>query len=142
MIKLKKGGVRVKKYLLVVLCALLLVVTGCGNKNQVTCTGTMEEEGVEVKAEVVADFDKDDKLTAITITEDLGDKEKADQMCAMLKAFMPADSGVEASCSGSKVTIKGYEKRDADEEDSMVGKTKEEFKKAMEEESEGKVTCK
>ena len=50
--------------------------------------------------------------------------------------------GVSISCSGSKVTIKGYEKMDDDSEDSIVGKTKEEFKKAMEEESEGKLTCK
>ena len=42
-----------KKYLLVVLCALLLfVVTGCG-KNEVKCTGKME--GYD--AEVIAEFD-------------------------------------------------------------------------------------
>ena len=132
-----------KKYLLVVFCAVLLfAVTGCGSKNQVKCTGSMSEGGEEVKAEVVADFDKDDKLTSVTVTEDLGNKEKADQMCALFKAFMTADSGVDISCSGSKVTIKGYEKMDDNEENSIVGKTKEEFKKAMEEESEGKLTCK
>ncbi len=132
-----------KKYFLVVFCALLLfVVTGCGNKNQVVCTGSMSEGGVEVKAEMVAEFDKDDKLTTVTVTEDLGDKEKADQMCALFKAFVPADSGVDISCSGSKVTIKGYENMADDEEDKMVGMTKEEFKAAMEKEAEGSVTCK
>jgi hypothetical protein len=132
-----------KKYFLMVLCALLLlVVTGCGNKNQVVCTGSMSEGGVEVKAEMVAEFDKDDKLTTVTVTEDLGDKEKADQMCALFKAFVPADSGVDISCSGSKVTIKGYENMADDEEDKMIGMTKEEFKKAMQEETKGAVTCK
>jgi hypothetical protein len=132
-----------KKYFLVVFCALLLfVVTGCGNKNQVVCSGSMSEGGVEVKAEIVADFDKDDKLTTVTVTEDLGNKEQADQMCALFKAFMPADSGVDISCSGSKVTIKGYENMAEDEEDKMVGMTKEEFKAAMEKEAEGNVTCK
>lgn len=132
-----------KKYFLVVFCTLLLLaVTGCGNKNQVVCTGSMSEGGVDVKAEMVADFDKDDKLTSVTVTEDLGDKEKADQMCALFKAFMPADSGVDISCSGSKVTIKGYENMADDEEDKMVGMTKEEFKAAMEQEAEGEITCK
>ena len=132
-----------KKYLLIVFCALLLVVvTGCGNKNQVKCTGTMSEGGVNISAEIIADFDENDKLVDATAIEDLGSKEKADQMCALFKAFMTEDTGVDISCSGSKVTIKGYAKMDADEEDSMIGKTKEEFIKAMEDEGEGKLTCK
>ena len=136
-----------KKCFLFVFCALLLfVVTGCGNKNQVTCTGEMTEDGVTMKAEVIGEFDKDDKLTTVTMIEDLGDKEKADQLCAMYNAFasqMP--EGVSVSCSGSKVTIKGYEKMDEDEEsddEKMVGMTKDEFKAAIEKDSEGKVTCK
>jgi len=133
-----------KKYFLVAICALLLfVVTGCGNKNQVKCTGTMSENGVEVTAEAIGEFDKDDKLTSVTVIEDLGDKEKADQMCALFKAFMPADSGVDISCSGSKVTIKGYENMSKeDDEDKMIGMSKADFIKAMEEESEGNLTCK
>ena len=133
-----------KKYFLVVFCAaLLFVVTGCGSKNEMKCTGTMEENGQKVEAEVTAEFDKDDKLTTVTMVEDLGDKEKADQFCAMYNAFasqMP--EGVSVSCSGSKVTIKGFEKMDDEEEESVIGKSKEEFKKAMEEQSEGKLTCK
>ena len=134
-----------KKYFLLVFCALLLVVTGCGKKNQVICSGTTTEDGTEIKAEIIADFDKDDKLTTVTMIEDLGDKTKADQFCAMYNAFASELSeGVSISCSGSKVTIKGYEKMDDDEEssESMIGKTKEEFKKAIEEESNGTVTCK
>lgn len=132
-----------KKCFLVVLCAVLVFfVAGCSKKNQVTCTGTMSEGGEEFKAEVIAEFDKDDKLVDATIVEDLGSKEKADQLCSLYKAFVPADQGIDVSCSGSKVTIKGYAKLDSDEEDSMIGKTKEEFIKAIEEESEGKITCK
>ena len=132
-----------KKYFLVVFCALLLfVVTGCGNKNEVKCTGTMSEGGVNVTAEIIGEFDDNDKLTTVTMIEDLGDKEKADQMCALVKAFMPADSGVDVSCSGSKVTIKGYEKMADDEDEQVIGMTKEEFKQAMESEAEGQVTCK
>ena len=131
-----------KKHLLVVFCALLLVVvTGCGNKNQMKCTGTMNEGGVEIKAELIAEFDDNDKLSDATIIEDLGSKETADQYCGLFKLMNDADKGIEVSCSGSKVTIKGYAKID-DEEDSMIGKTREEFKKVIEEESEGKITCK
>ena len=133
-----------KKYFLVVFCALLLfIVTGCGSSNQVKCTGSMEEDGQKFEAEVIGEFDKDDKLTTVTMIEDVGDKEKADQVCAMYNAFasqMP--EGVKVSCSGSKVTITGYEKMDEEDEDQIVGKTKDEFKKLMEEESEGKLTCK
>ena len=129
-----------KKYLLVVLCALLLVVvTGCGSKNTVVCSGKIE--GYE--AELTAEFDDNDKLTTVTAVEDVGSKEAADQMCALSSLFEA--QGVTVSCSGSKVTIKGFEKMtDSEDEDDvkMVGLTKEEFKKAMEEESEGQVTCK
>ena len=88
-------------------------------------------------------FDKDDKLVDATIIEDVGSKETADQACSFYKMFIDADKGIDVSCSGSKITIKGYAKlADEDEEDGMIGKTKEEFKKAIEEESEGKITCK
>lgn len=134
-----------KKYFLFVLCGLFLfVVTGCGNANVVKCTGTMEESGQKISAEIVAEFDKDDKLVDATITEDVGSKETADQMCALYKAFMTEESGVSISCSGSKVTIKGYAKmaEDEDEDEKIIGMTKEEFKKYMSESSEGQVTCK
>ena len=42
----------------------------------------------------------------------------------------------------SKVTIKGYENMADDEEDKMVGMTKEEFKAAIQKETDGAVTCK
>ena len=128
-----------KKYLLVVFCvALLFIVTGCGNKNSVTCSGKMDGN----EAEVIAEFDGNDKLTTITATQDLGSKESADQYCTLYSSMLPADSGISVSCSGSKVTIKGFEKMMDDEEDSMVGMTKEQFKQAMEADSEGQVTCK
>ena len=131
-----------KKYFLIVFCALLLLVTGCGSKNQVKCTGTMKEGDQEIKAEIIGNFDENDKLTTVTLIEDVGSKETADQYCSLYKAFMTADSGMSINCSGSKITIEGYEKMADDDDEQIVGKTKEEFKKAMEEESEGQVTCK
>lgn len=133
-----------KKYFLVVFCALLLfVVTGCGNKNQVTCSGTMKESGMEIKAEIVADFDDSDKLTDATIVYDLGNSDTATQWCSLFQLMNDSDKGISVSCSGSKITIKGYAKMAEEEgEESMIGKTKEEFKQAMEKESDGQITCK
>ena len=130
-----------KKCFLGLFCAVLLFVTGCGeNKNQVKCTGEMEESGVKIKGEVVADFDDSDKLKDATFTYDLGKKETADQFCGLFKMMEDSSKGVTVSCSGTKVTIKGYANIDAEEEEeSMIGKSKEEFKKAMEKEQ---MTCK
>ena len=134
-----------KKYYLIAFCAvLLLAVTGCG-KNQVKCTGTFEEGGISIDAELIADFDKADKLTDATIVYTVKDKEKAEQYCALFKLMENADKGVKIECSGNKITIKGYanmESDDEEESETMVGKTKEEFIKAMEELDEQKLTCK
>ncbi len=142
MIELNKGGVVVKKYFLFVFCAVLLfVVTGCGNKNQVVCTGSSTEGGINIEAKLVADFDENDKLKDAEVTYDLKDKSSADQYCSLFKLMEDKDKGVTVDCSGSKITIKGYANMDVeeDESDAMIGKTKEEFKKLMEEEE---FTCK
>ncbi len=129
-----------KKYFLVVVCALLLfVVTGCGNKNQLKCTGSMEDSGLKINAEVVADFDENDKLTDATIVYDLGDSDTAKAWCSIFEYMKDADKGIDVKCSGSKITITGYAKVADDDEESMVGKTKEEFKEAMAAEQ---ITCK
>jgi len=133
-----------KKYFLGLFCAVLLFVTGCGNKNQVKCTGEMEEAGMKMKQEIVAVFDDNNIFKDATATMDLGSKETADQFCGLYKMFSDSAKGVEISCSGTKVTIKGFENLDSDEEDedtedSPIGKTKEEFIKLMEKEQ---MTCK
>ncbi len=130
-----------KKYFLVVFCALLLfVVTGCGNKNQVKCTGSFSEGGMSMDAEIIADLDDNDKVTDVTAIMDLKDKDTATQFCSLYKMFADEEKGIEISCSGSKITIKGYSKLEAEtEEEDIVGKTKDEFIKAMQEE---KFTCK
>ena len=128
-----------KKYLLVMFGALLLfVVTGCESKNTVVCTGKVDDH----EAELTAEFDSNDKLTTITVVEEAASKEEADQVCALSSVFEA--QGISVSCSGTKVTIKGYEKMVDSEEDEekMVGLSKEEFKKAIEKESDGTVTCK
>ena len=130
-----------KKYLIVVFCALFAVaLVGCGKKNQVTCTGTMSEGGLTIKAEAIGDFDANDKLTEATVIYDLGDKTTAEQYCSLFKMFESSEKGISISCSGSKITIKGYAQMEAEEgEENLIGASKDDFIKAMEKES---FTCK
>ena len=45
-----KGGMKMKKYLLVFACAALILTTGCGNKkNQLKCTGEQSLGDVKMK---------------------------------------------------------------------------------------------
>ncbi len=152
-----------KKYLLVVLCALLLVtVTGCGSskkeegenggngggsdtpsKNQVVCTATQEENGIKISAEIVADFDSSDKLTDAVVSYDLGDATTAQQYCSLFKLMEDAEKGVTVSCSGTKITVNGYAKMEASEDEkSLVGASKEEFINTVKSTEDGNFTCK
>ena len=118
-----------KKYLLVVACALLLVVTGCSKKNQLICsmTGT-NEDGQKQTMDVILDLDKDNKAIKASMVYDFGDKTLVDSMCDIYKQTEGADN---VECSGTKITIKDMNKSSiTDEEDdseSMIGKTKDEI---------------
>ena len=127
-----------KKYFFVVFFALLVVLVGCGNKNQVKCTGEMNEGGLNIKAEVVADLDGDNKVKDATVVYDLGDETTATTYCSFFKLMEDSSKGISISCSGSKITIKGYAQMD-DGEEKLAGTTKDDFVKAME--AEG-LTCK
>ena len=116
-----------KKYFLVVFCALLLfLVTGCGGK-KVTCKQAVDEAGIKMDAEVIANLDDNDKVTGATVVYDLGDKTTADQYCSLMKLAEDKEKGVTVECSGTKITINGMASMDEGEDDSMIGKTKEEF---------------
>ena len=131
-----------KKYFLVAFCALLLfVATGCGKK-QLKCSGSFNEAGMSMDAEMIADLDDNDNVLDVTAVMDLKDSKTADQFCAFYKLAEDADKGISIKCSGSKITITGFSKleaEDEDEEDKIVGKPKDAFIKAMEEEG---FTCK
>ena len=128
-----------KKYLLVVVCALLLVVvTGCGNKNQIVCSQEMTESGLTMKGEIIASLDGDNKVSDLSLSVDLGNKELANSYCEFYK--QSAD-GAKVSCSGTKVTVDGLASLDDDddEDDKTIGLTKEDFIKKAEQEG---YTCK
>ncbi len=126
-----------KKYLLVVLCALLVVVVGCSKKNQVKCSATQEEGGIKMEAEVIAEFDDKDIIKDATVVYDLQDEKTATTYCSLFKLAEDKDKGITVDCSGSKITISGFTKME--DENELDGKSKADFIKAMEAE---KFTCK
>ena len=133
-----------KKYSLIAIAALLLV--GCGgggSKNTVTCTASQSEGGINMKAEVVAEFDSSDKLTDATVTYDLGDSTVANQYCSLFKLMEDEEKGVKVTCSGTKVTMTGFAQLDStDEDEAAIGMSKEDFIKKMEESTDAAYSCK
>ena len=133
-----------KKYFLFIFCTFLLfVVTGCG-KNQITCTGTAEEEGVKLDAKVVGTFDKNNKLTDAVVEYELNDEKTAETYCSFIKMMEDKDKGITVECKGKKITVTGYANitdEDDSNDEALLGKSKEEFKKFLEENDEVKMTC-
>lgn len=124
-----------KKYFLIAVVALVLLV-GCGNKNQVTCTASMSEGGISMKVSVIADLDSDNKVTKVAYEYDFGDSKTAEQYCSLIQL-----SYKDAQCSGSKITIPDATSMLEESGQKVVGMTKDEFVKFAQSESTG-VTCK
>ena len=129
-----------KKSLLVFVCACALaLLTGCV-KNQVTCTGEQNQEGIKIRATVTAELDSNDKLTDAVIEYELDNNDAATQYCNIFKTLENTGKGVNVKCSGKKITVTGYANIETeDESESYVGASKEDFIKAMENEG---LTCK
>lgn len=128
-----------------------LLLTGCGaNKaaeNKVTCSSTVVEDGKKVTTDVNAEL-KDGKVSSVTATMSFDDEATAKESCELL-AFVSSlseQSGVKLDykCDGKSIVINNYDAL-TEEEDKLVGLTKDEFieklkKQATEEETE--ITCK
>lgn len=126
-----------RKYALVICCAVLVfLVTGCGG-NKVKCTASVSEGGVSLNAEVIANLDKDNKVDDVTITYNFDDKSTAESYCSIIKMIDNPDKGITVKCDGKKISVHGASSMDAD--DSAIGLTKSEFIERMEKE---KFTCK
>lgn len=116
----------------------LFLLSGCGSKgNQVVCTGTQEEDGQKVEMKVVADL-KDDKVSAVSATMKLDSEEMAQTLCGFLglaNSMAESDSDkIDYDCDGKEIRIKNFDAMESSEDDKMVGLTKADFIKAMEEE--------
>lgn len=135
-----------KKYLLVVLCAVLMfAVVGCSKKNQVVCSKTTTEEDLTVTEEGIFELDENDKIVAASGTFTFNDKESAKTYCDIFKLGFSGEDGDAVTCTDTKITIKDLEKLNEDDEDDeeesikIVGMSKEDLIKF---ETEAGYTCK
>lgn len=127
------------KKVMVLGLASLFILTGCGSK-KVVCSGTTTEDGQKIKMKVTGSLKKD-KIDKISAEMKFSDKDTAKQMCGLLElanSFAKDDEKIEYKCDGKTLKIEDYAKFSEDE-DSLVGKSKKEFIKAMEEQE---LTCK
>ena len=145
--------------------ACLVVLSGCGKKdeakanntkkdnskssekvgkNTVVCTGKVDEEGLTAEMKVTASL-KAGKVDNASVSLVFSDKETAEQYCSLFElanSFAESeDDKVDFTCKGKTLTFKNYaDFADPDDEDDIIGLTKADFIKLMEE-SDG-VTCK
>ena len=109
-----------------------LLLAGCGNGNKVVCTGTEEEDGVKVTMEVTATL-KNEKVNGVSATMSFSDKKTAEQYCSIfeLANSMSEDEQVDVKCDGKKIIFADYTQMSSGD-DEIIGLSKEEFIKAME----------
>ena len=122
----------------------IFLVSGCGsNKNQVVCTGTQEEDGYKVDMKIEASI-KDDKVSSVSATMAVDNEDMAKTLCGFLglaKSMAEEDSTkIDYECKGKEIKIKNFDAMESTEENQVIGMSKADFIKAMEEEDG--VTCK
>lgn len=113
---------------IVFLLPLLLLLTGCGSKT-VTCTAKVEEEGKKYEAKIIGNL-KGDKVESGKMELIFDNKEEAEQTCNLMTALMALASEeekIDIKCDGKKMTVNSLDFDSDDEEDKLVGKTKDEF---------------
>ena len=129
---------------IVFLVAALFLLGGCG-KNEVVCSGKVEEDGKTYEVKVTGTL-KDDKIASVKASMVFGDKETTDQFCSimsLINSFAEDDSKkVDYKCDGTTITIENYQNMADSDEESPIGKTKEEFIELMTKDSDEQVTCK
>ena len=148
-----------KKYFGIVAGVLsLLLLTGCGSKNQLKCTADFEEDGHKYSAEIVAELDSEEKVKDVDAIYTFNSSEEADKfyssyqmMINFAKQFAEDDQEVpeiDIKKDGKKITISNFaalESMNSDEiEESPIGMKKEDFIKKLESSAEDNVkwTCK
>ena len=148
-----------KMYLLLaVLVCGALFLTACGSSNNLVCSGDMMENGQKVgTTEIEVEFDGDDKVKNASVTMAFEDEEYASQMYGMIELVIgfAKSSGQEVpdldmKKDGKKIIIGNYaaltqlESDDEENSENIIGMTREEFKKYIEDSNDESqtVTCK
>ncbi len=128
---------------IVFLVASLLLLSACGKK-EVVCSGKIEEDGKTYEVRITGTLDNN-KVSAVKASMIFGDTETADQFCSIMSlanSFAEDDSKkIDYKCDGTTLTIENYQNMADSEDESPIGKTKEEFIELMTKDSDDKVTC-
>ena len=114
----------------------VLLLTGCGDGNKLTCTATYSEGGESMTQKLVAHLDKDDKVESYDLIYEMSDQESADTLYSMYSSV----DGLEVSKSGKTITIKNAQAMEGSEM-NIIGMTKDEVKELITA-SDSSVTCK
>lgn len=118
------------------------VVTGCGKKNEVVCTGKTTENGATYEAKIVAKLKKG-KVADGYMEMKFSDKKTAETMCgfmAMANGMAEKDSDkIDYTCKGKVLKINSLKTMDEDGE--LIGMTKDEFIKQAKSSSKN-IKCK
>ena len=128
----------------------LVFLTGCGGSgNKVTCSADLKEGDTKYgTAEIVAELDDSDKVKTVEMTMKIDDKDAAQQVFSMItlaNSFAENDSQkIDASLDGNKITIKNAEAylNQTESETKLVGMSKADFIKLVEEDKNMNPVCK
>ena len=134
-----------KKFLVLMFVSMFLVC-GCGkSKDEVVCTGKVNEDGYEVEMKLIAKL-KNDKVSSLSASMTFADESTANTFCGylgMANSFAESeDQKIDYECSGKTLTIKDYTKLESDGDSEFMGLTRDEFIKKASESEDGTVTCK
>ena len=127
------------------LVAGLFVVAGCGSKakNQVVCTGEVEESGQKYKMEIKGTLNSADVITGITAKMTFDNEDMAKSICGIfgLANSMAEDDSqkIDYECGKKSIEIKNYENLAELEGEELEKVSKADFIKEMENEC---LTCK
>ena len=107
------------------------MISGCKKPTQLTCMGTYNKDKIIVSAEIVANFDKEERLNNAKIEYDFHDAKKANEYCTQLKQLQEVDN-IDVSCVDTKVISEGFTIIDvATNTVDYLDKTKDDFMKIM-----------
>ena len=155
-----------KMFLGIISIITILFVTGCGSKNQLVCTASINEQGQKYDAEMTVKFNDNDKVEKVSFIMTFSTEEEAkliyreyEEMLKLAEQFAQQGQQMpqfDIKNEGKKIIIEDYAafvklafegggqegapEREA--KDELIGMSKENFKKNMESDSEAKWTCK
>lgn len=149
---------KIKYFGVIVGVLSLLLLTGCGSKNQLKCTAEVEQNGSKYSGKMIVELDGNDKVKDATMEMTFDNEDEANQTYSMFQlvigmAKSMAEEGqevpdIDIKKDGKTLTISNYAsfaKFTSDEEnESLIGMSKEDFIKKVEADSSsgGKWTCK